>query len=377
MTALQSPISLPAHQASRIVLVNPTKFLGNLLLSGGLIQQLCQWCTAQNKQLLLVLDESFSGLVEDAFPGARLIFYPRKALLPGSAKLAGMMAWWQCVKAIRGFKADLAFTIEEDSVCHRLAHFSGARYKVSSTVHRYHLGFDQVLDIPRSGRPAAEASIWFSVRDVFSTLGFPVEGGPAYLRLAPKLAGPCLQQRLLSLGVAGNRPLLLLHAGASKTYKQWPAKYFAEIARTAIQCGYQPCLIGAGRSDQSINREVLASLESSSGQMTETGGSHGQITCADLCDQLNLSELASLITISTRFTGNDSGPSHLASALGVRGVVIFGPTDIDIWRPLAPTTTVLEKKSSCAASCSRHHCQLSYRCLSDISPAQVVEHLAL
>ncbi|MDO9519813.1 MAG: glycosyltransferase family 9 protein [Pseudohongiella sp.] len=366
-----------ARSATRIVLVNPTKFLGNLLLSGGLIQQLCQWCTRHDKRLLLVLDEGFKDLVDGVFPGAELVFYPRKALLPGAPVVAGVKAWWRCVAAIRRFRADLAFTIEEDSVCHRLTHFSGARYKVSSTSHRYHFGFDLVLDIARSGRSAHEASIWFSIRDVFRALGIPAEGEPAYLVLPSRPPAEALLQRLDSSGVVSEKPLLLIHAGASKPYKQWPPQQFAELIGIAARRGYQVCLVGAGGADQRINREVLAALMSAavgSGQRVDlvTG-----IACTDLCNQLSLTELASLMSVSARMLGNDSGPSHLASALGVPGVVIFGPTDVDIWRPLAANTVVLEKKLLCGSTCSRHHCPLAYRCLSEISATEVAGRLAL
>lgn len=364
-----APSSLPSTKVSavssdRIVLVNPTKFLGNLLLSGGLIQQLCHWCRAHNKPLMLVLDEGFAGLLDDVFPGAELVFYPRKALLPGAPRLAALRAWWRCVSAIRRFKADLAFTIEEDSVCHRLTHLSGARYKVSSTVHRYHLGFDRVLDIPRSGRAAHEASIWFSIRDVFLALDIPVAGAPAYLELAVKAPVPALRQRLQALGISGDKPLLLVHAGASKPYKQWPPQQFSAVIEYASGRGYHVCLIGAGRSDQAINKALMAGLSSAS-------------LCTDLCNQLSLPELASLMVISAKMLGNDSGPSHLASALAVPGVVIFGPTDLEIWRPLSANTAVLEKKSLCGPTCTRHQCLLNYRCLSEISPEEVAEHLAL
>lgn len=370
----------------RIALINPTKFLGNMLLAGGLIQRLCTWCREQDKQLLLVLDESFEALFKDAFPGAQLVFYPRKALLPGSPRLAGIRAWLACVRAIRAFRADLAFTIEEDSVCHRLTHFSGAAYKVSSTVHRYHWGFDQVLDIPRSGRPADEASIWFSVRDVFRALGFPTADSiagtaasftgqeqPSYMRLTPAAPNATLQQQLSTLGLSLDRqqhPVLLLHAGASKPYKQWPVQRFAELASLALQAGWQPVLIGAGAADQAINQQVQAALLAASAP-------HGTAQqCVDLCNQLSLPALASLMSVSTAMVGNDSGPSHLGSALGLPGVVIFGPTDLGIWRPLAEHTRVLERKSLCRSECSRHHCAAGYQCLSDIQASQVFEQLA-
>lgn len=355
-------------EARRIALINPTKFLGNLLLSGGLIQQLATWCQATDRQLLLVLDESFAKLTEGAFPGVQCIYYPRKALLPGAPRLAGFKAWWRCVSAIRAFNADLAFTIEEDSVCHRLTHFSGARIKVSSTVHRYHWGFDQVLDIPRSGRDANEASIWFSVRDVMQAIGVPVSGPPAYLQLPISVAPDEADRWLPTLGLHPEKPLLLIHAGASKTYKQWPVPAFASVAEAALQKGYQVALIGAGKADQAINQQLMEHLRS---VMRDSN------LCQDLCNRLDLVALARLMRCAHRMIGNDSGPSHLASALGVPGVVIFGPTDIEVWRPLSAQTTVLEHKYECAVDCSRHHCRSGYRCLSGISPHEAMQVLAI
>jgi ADP-heptose:LPS heptosyltransferase len=364
---------LAMHKARRIALINPTKFLGNLLLAGGIIQQLSHWCAEHDKKLLIVLDESFSGLFSHAFPGTQVIFYPRKALLPGSPTLTAMRAWLACIRQIRAFAADVAFNIEEDSVCHRLTHFSGAGWKVSSTTHRYHRGFNQVLDVARSQRQSAEQSIWYSFREVLTVLGVPVRGDPSYVQLNLSPPDASLLARFKHLGLNDHRPLLLLHAGASKAYKQWPVAHFAHVAGMAIDAGYQVVLIGAGQIDQQANLLIRNEIRS----RFQLQSTEALAACIDLCNQLSLCELAGLISISQKLLGNDSGPSHLASALGVPGVVIFGPTDLAIWRPLGAQTTVLDSKSSCEPTCTRHVCRLNYRCLSDITPQLVIERLEL
>jgi len=364
---------LAMHKAQRIALINPTKFLGNLLLAGGIIQQLSQWCAAHDKMLLIVLDESFSGLFSHAFPGTHVVFYPRKALLPGAPKIMAVLAWLACMRQIRDFAADVAFNIEEDSVCHRLTHFSGAAWKVSSTTHRYHRGFNQVLDVERRQRKSPEQSIWYSFREVMTVLGIPIRGDPSYVQLNLNPPDASLLARFKHLGLTGNRPLLSLHAGASKAYKQWPVAHFTQVTAMAIDAGYQVVLIGAGQVDQRANSLIYNEIRSRFQlQPTET-----LAACIDLCNQLSLCELAGLISISQKILGNDSGPSHLASALGVPGVVIFGPTDLAVWRPLGAQTTVLDSKSSCEPTCTRHVCRLNYRCLSDITPQHVIETLDL
>ena len=349
---------------NRIALINPTKFLGNLLLSGQHIQHLVRWCAAREIELLLVLDANFRDLFEPVFAGkgVRFVYYPRQALLPGARRWAGVSAWLNCVREIRSFKADLAFTIEEDSVCHRLTHLSGAARKVSSSRARYRFGFDQVLDIPRHGRPAGEESIWFVVRDVLQAVlhaqGLPTLTQPEYPDMrAVKSALP------ESLAPDDVRPLAVLHAGASKTYKKWPAVHFTELAVRLIAQGYRVGLIGAGTSDAEVNHQMVAGL----GMQREY--------CVDYCNRLDLRQLAALLKRAALMVGNDSGPSHLASALGVPGVVIFGPTDIEIWRPLGRHTAVLSNKQICQTDCTRHFCRSGFACLETITPQDVMSGL--
>lgn len=362
----------------RIALVNPTKFLGNLLLAGGLIQHLGRWCVSQNIELLLVLDAGFEDLVVEAFPGVRLVYYPRKALLPGATGWQGIRAYLQCVKQIRAFAADLAFTIEEDSVSHRLTHFSGAQFKVSSTNQRYGMGFDRVLAIPRSHRAADQAHIWYSFREVLLALELPVPAQPAYLEFPPILPSDDLCTRLLAMGLSVDKPMAVLHAGASKIYKKWPVEHFVALAASIRARGFQLALVGAGEQDTQVNIHIMKALAdrcSAEPSMQAKLDKPESPVCVDLCNRLSLAELAMLLSRTELMIGNDSGPSHLASALGVRGAVLFGPSDADIWRPLGSQTEVIDNKAVCAGDCTRHHCKSDYLCLRTLTPNMVILRL--
>src|SRR5262249_11303616 len=56
---------------------------------------------------------------------------------------------------------------------------------------------------------------------------------------------------------------------------------------------------------------------------------------------LGLDAVAALVAGASRYVGNDSGVSHLAGALGRRGVVLFGPTRPERWRPLGGALAAL------------------------------------
>lgn len=350
----------------RIALINPTKFLGNLLLSGQYVQHLSAWCQQEDCELLVVLDSRFKALFGPIFDAShvRLCYYPRQALKQGKIPWQGMRQWWQCLSEIRQFRADLAFTIEEDSVAHRLTHLSGASVRVSCSEARYHFGFDAILDIKRQGRSNETASIWHVTGDIFTSLGLPVPAQMAYPAMTRAMQPSAVEAgdaNKLQTALDSGYKVVVMHAGASKRYKQWPVENFMTLARLIVAKGYRLLLIGAGEIDAEINAKISEAV--------------GTVECQNLCDQLSLPELAYTLSNAYFVIGNDSGPSHLGSALGVPGVVLFGPTEIGLWRPLGRQTTVLHHKELCQNDCTRHHCRIGYACLKEVSPEEVMRQL--
>lgn len=352
---------LPA-QPRRLILLNPTRFLGNLLIAGGLIQDFAAQCRARDQQFRLVVDAAFADLLQGAFEPHELILYPRRDI--ARASLPGKVALYlRCLRRIRAFHADLAFNIEDDSVAHRLTQLSGARYKLGCSPARHQHGYDQVLPVRFTGRAAGEAHRWYSFQDVFLALGLS-RSNPHYLRLRPAPLSPALQARLQQCGVDLSQRLALLHPGATKTYKLWPDAHFAQLAQALVGQGYQVVLMGAGTDAVHVDA-ILAQLPDAVRKQV-----------VSVCNQLSLAELASLLTQASLMVGNDSGPFHMAAALGVRGAVIFGPTEADLWGPIAPQARLLQDRSVCLPACTRHHCTQGYRCLAAITPRQVLDSLA-
>jgi len=62
----------------------------------------------------------------------------------------------------------------------------------------------------------------------------------------------------------------------------------------------------------------------------------------NICGRLNIGELAGVISRADLYVGNDSGPSHMAGALGVDAYVIFGPaSDPAVWAPRGPGVHII------------------------------------
>ena len=134
----------------------------------------------------------------------------------------------------------------------------------------------------------------------------------------------CLQARgWLDQEIGHGVHPIAVHPGSGGKWKCWPAQQFAELA-ARLQV---PVLLVEGPADADACREFAEALASSVPVARATG--------------VSLSRLAALLAESRGYVGNDSGVSHLAAALGVPTVAVFGPTDPAVWAPLGPKVSVV------------------------------------
>ncbi len=350
---------------SRAILINPTRYLGNLLIAGGLIQSFHQHCARLGKQFHLVIDDAFRELVEGALPPESLLFYPRRQIAQAKG-LSKAVPYLLTLRAIRSQRGALAFNIEEDSVSQRLTQLSGARFRLGCGNSKSRWGYEHFLAMEFSTRPEGKQHRWHAYAEIFAALGMPLAGlNPEYMRLSPPGLKPDLLASLKMSGVEAEQQLVVLHAGATKEYKQWPEAHFADLALLLEDVGVQPLFIGAG-ADLEITARIMEKID------RLRPGSRVR----NLCGKFSLGQLAAFLAgHATAMVGNDSGPSHLASALEIPGVVIFGPTETALWAPLSAGSRIIQQRQDCAPDCSRQQCSLKRRCLSNIAPTTVMEQL--
>lgn len=104
-----------------------------------------------------------------------------------------------------------------------------------------------------------------------------------------------------------DRPLVVVHPGAGDPRRRWPAEAFAAVARQLADEGATIAAVG-GPGD----RELAAVLRAELGERL-----------VDLVGRCRLGELVGVLGLANVVIGNDSGPSHLAAALGARTVVVY------------------------------------------------------
>ena len=119
--------------------------------------------------------------------------------------------------------------------------------------------------------------------------------------------------------------LIALHPGAGSRSKRWPAENFRQLAAGILKSGSQPLVI-EGPAEPDV-----------------FPGSSPSIL---LARDLSLETLAAVLSMCTAFVGNDSGIAHLAAALGVPTLVLFGPTSPEQWAPLGRHVRILKGHGS-------------------------------
>jgi ADP-heptose:LPS heptosyltransferase len=108
--------------------------------------------------------------------------------------------------------------------------------------------------------------------------------------------------------------LALLHPGSGGPSKRWPLDRFLDLADWLRAQGH-PVGVLTGPAEEE--------------EFEETCGNSGFVAVRPP----NLNALAGVLASASLYIGNDSGPTHLAAALGVPTVALFGPTDPRIWGP--------------------------------------------
>jgi heptosyltransferase-2 len=163
---------------------------------------------------------------------------------------------------------------------------------------------------------------------------------------------------LRARGIVEVKPLVALCPGSiNSRAKRWPTERYAALADRLInELGAQVLLVGS-------NAETEISLEVSSQMCNQPLTLTGQTDLAELVATLGLVDL--LVT-------NDTGPAHIASALGRPTLVIFGPTNPLTTRPFSPFGEIVRQPPDCAP-CMLRDCPIDHRCMTAITPDEVFE----
>ena len=157
-------------------------------------------------------------------------------------------------------------------------------------------------------------------------------------------------------GIARGDRFLVLNPGAAYgSAKRWHEDRFADVADIlSAEMGLGVAMIGS-QAERPIAEQILARMKRPS---------------AILSGKTSLEALIGVLAESSLMITNDSGPMHIAAALGVPTVAVFGSTDEKVTSPFGPRTRVVKNPVECSP-CLLRECPIDHRCMNGVSVQDV------
>ncbi len=243
---------------------------------------------------------------------------------------------------------------------------------ISTTRGAYTLGFlFHALNIQMwVGRNTDKRAPYFdrSVKDISAA---PVPEAISKLHVAG-LLGASLTLRPLSLGLndqdinlaksqlVHEGPWAAIQPGANVPLKMWPPERFAEVGRYLQTKGFSIVILG-GPGDAETAQRVSEGLDT---------------PALNLAGQLSLRETASVLSLMRIVVTNDTGPMHIAAAVGAPLVAVYGPSNSRRYRPWAPKERfrLLHHRLPCNP-CDFRQCPMETWCMDLVRVDDVIEQV--
>jgi heptosyltransferase-2 len=249
--------------------------------------------------------------------------FDRAIVLPNSFKSA-LAPWWARIPTRTGWRGECRVGVLNDRrVLDPVAYPRMVERFVA-------LALDSSARLPQVPLPELQADA-SRARGLCGELGLPTAGGVTVLCPGAEF-GPA---------------------------KRWPAEHFAAVARFALGQGQSVWLMGSA-ADAAVANEIAAQVP-------------GEL--ANLCGRTSLLDAVDLLSMARRVVCNDSGLMHVACALQLPVVGVFGSTSPDFTPPLGVAATVVRQPQPCSP-CFQRECPLGHlRCLRELTPDKVIEVL--
>jgi heptosyltransferase-2 len=163
-------------------------------------------------------------------------------------------------------------------------------------------------------------------------------------------------QILLESGARPHAIRIAVGAGASYgSAKCWPPDRFAKALNAMLSHTEADVILFGTPGELPVSAAIASEL---------------QRTPINLTGKTSIADLPALLSQCHLFLGNDSGAMHVAAAVGLPVVAVFGPTDPEGTAPVTPRLTIVQQKPYCSP-CFLRRCPTDHRCMTAVTPAMV------
>jgi ADP-heptose:LPS heptosyltransferase len=321
--------TLSPTQTTPRILVIRRRYLGDIVLLGSVFRSLRRhWPQAH---LAVLVERAYAGVLTMNPDVDEILKMPRS-----------IIEWWRLVRTVRREKFTLVLDFDNRRKTALITRLSGAASRVAlhhgpkvcqpRCYTQHEIAEDDFL---------ANRHITDFYHRMLQAVDVPLVSAP--FSLTPRAADLDFVRRLPELtSLPPGRPRLLVHPGSRSTYRVWPAEAFAEVCDRLQNEGAASVILVAGPDEQAIVNAIRQRM-------------HTPVVC--LQHPLEVPPLAALFASVDLLLCHDSGPMHLAAAVGTRVVALYGSQNLANWRPLGAHHTVLQPPLPCVHCVSPGICQ--------------------
>lgn len=250
---------------------------------------------------------------------------------------------------------DLAVVLHPTNRAHLIAYLAGIPMRIGW---RRKLSFLLSKSIAHTKQEGSRHELEYNL-DLLKLIGIEAQEKGLFISLRPQ-DEQWVKELFASQGIKSSDPLLAIHPGASCVSKLWPPERFANVADELVKLYGFKILLVSSPKDAHLCRKVAQNM---------------QAKALDLSGRTSIMQLAALLQRCRLFISNDSGPVHVACAVGTPVISIFGRNQKGLgpvrWGPSGKTDIALHKDVGCT-ECLAHNCRKDFLCLKAISVEEVV-----
>jgi heptosyltransferase-3 len=312
--------NLPLHAN---VLIIRLRSIGDVVLTLPALQALHDW--RPDLRIHMLVEPLCAPLVESH---------------PAISEVIVLRTFWETVRLLRRRDFSIVFNMHGGPTSAFLTRLSGAPVRVCWAQRQVSSFYNAQVPIhfPVAGRTEMHTAEHRLQQLLWA--GLPEKPLPAAKVYVDPHAAEFVRERLAQQGITPGEPYAVLRPGASQTNKRWQVERFAAVAEWLRQTHGLATVVNLGPGDAQIEdavKEHFASL-------------------GVIMDALDLRGLIALLAGSRLLLGNDTGPTHIAAALGKKCVVVFGASDSRVWSPWKVEYRIVENQFPCR-QCPRGRCE--------------------
>ena len=332
------------------ILIRATNWVGDAIMALPAIRAIRVARDGPDDKISILARSYVADIYRDQNVADELIIYDHRG------KHSGIAGRERLASELRAQKFDVAILLQNAFDAAWLAWRAGIPERIGYARDGRSLLLTKAVPVPKPGEIPAHEKFYYL--ELLRRSGW-IDSIPDESFIQLRIPAACRQRAADFLVTSGSRPHATRVAiGAGAAYgsaKCWPPSRFAELA-TQLQAQWDADVILFGAAGETDVSSAIAS------EMRRAP--------IDLTGKTSVADLPALLSHCHVFIGNDSGAMHVAAAVGLPAVAIFGPTDPFGTAPVTPRHTIVRQQPYCSP-CFLRRCPIDHRCMTRITTGQV------